>query len=114
MINAIYLLLNIIMLVAGQVLFKIGLSKSGGIDLLSPWKVFAEPYILAGLFLYGLATVVWFIILSRMPLSVSYPIQSLAYVAGMIAAVLIFHEKVTLTQWLGAGLIIGGVILIAK
>ena len=112
--NAFLLLLNIIMLVAGQVLFKLGLEKMGGVALANSWKAMFVPHIIAGLVLYALATLVWFVILSRMPLSTAYPIQSLAYVLGMVIALLIFNEPVSLTKWVGAGVIIIGVILVSK
>lgn len=112
--NALLLLMNIIMLVAGQVLFKMGLDRMGGVTLATSWKAMFTPHILAGLLLYALATLVWFAVLSRMSLSTAYPIQSLAYVFGMVIALIVFNEPVSLTKWIGAGIIIVGVILISK
>ncbi|WP_268624015.1 EamA family transporter [Paenibacillus alvei] len=112
--NALLLLMNILMLVAGQVLFKMGLDKLGGVTLANSWRAMFTPHILLGLVLYALATLVWFVVLSRMSLSTAYPIQSLAYVFGMIVAFIVFNEPISLTKWIGAGIIVIGVIFISK
>ncbi|WP_019424796.1 EamA family transporter [Paenibacillus sp. OSY-SE] len=112
--NALLLFMNITMLVAGQVLFKMGLDRMGGVTLVTSWKALFIPHILVGLVLYALATLVWFVVLSRMSLSTAYPISSLAYVFGMIVALIVFNEPVSITKWIGAGIIIFGVILISK
>ncbi|MGZ9586582.1 EamA family transporter [Paenibacillus marinisediminis] len=102
---------NIILLVIGQILFKIGLQQSGGLQWV---KLALSPAIWVGLMLYGVATIVWFIVLSRLPLGVAYPMQSLAYVLAMFAAVWLFGEELTLTKVAGVVVILFGVYLIAK
>ncbi|WP_442602021.1 EamA family transporter [Paenibacillus sp. KN14-4R] len=102
---------NIILLVIGQILFKIGLQQSGGLQWV---KLILSPAIWSGLMLYGIATIVWFIVLSRLPLSVAYPMQSLAYVLAMFPAVWLFGEELTLTKVAGVIVILFGVYLIAK
>lgn len=102
---------NIILLVTGQIMFKIGLQQSGGLH----WgKLALSPAIWIGLLLYGIATIVWFIILSRLPLGVAYPMQSFAYVLAMFAAVWLFGEELTLAKGAGVIVILFGVYLIAK
>ena len=54
------------------------------------------------------AGLLWAYIMKHYPLSVAYPLVSLSYVFGMIAAVVIFHETVDWTKWLGVLLIIIG------
>ena len=43
-----------------------------------------------------------------------YPMISLSYVFGMVAAIVFFHEQVSLTRWVGVFCIIMGCCLIAK
>lgn len=50
----------------------------------------------------------------KYPLSMAYPMISLSYVFGLIAAVVFFHEQVGLSKWLGTLLIITGCCIIAK
>lgn len=101
---------NVILLVIGQTLFKLGIEKSGGLQWL---QLATSGYIWGGLALYGIATMVWFAVLSRLPLSVAYPLQSTAYVFGLLAAWMIFRETIALKQWLGVAIIIAGAYLIA-
>lgn len=111
MISYAYLLGNILLLVSGQILFKIGLQRSGGLV----WsKIAVSPAILSGLALYGIATLLWFAVLSRLPLSVAYPMQSLAYIFAMFAAYYLFGETLTPTKIAGVAVILAGVYLLAK
>lgn len=114
MTNYIYLLSNILLLVVGQILFKIGLQQIEGVSLSTLWKAAMSIYILLGLFAYVIATALWFIVLSRMPLSIAYPSQSLAYVLGIIAAWGIFDESFDAMKLIGIILIVVGVIVISK
>lgn len=64
--------------------------------------------------LFGGSSVLWMYIVKTFPLSVAYPMISLSYVFGMLAAVFVFQEEIPLTRWAGVALIIGGCCLIAK
>lgn len=55
-----------------------------------------------------LASLLWMYMLKVFPLSVAYPLSSLSYVFGMVAAILVFHESVPATRWIGVGLIMIG------
>ena len=56
----------------------------------------------------------WQYILKYFPFSLAYPMVSLSYVFGMFAAIIFFHESVSLTKWLGVLFIIVGCSLIVK
>lgn len=107
------IMLNVLLLTAGQVLWKIGLNQAGGFSLANAVKVLFSPMILAGLFLYVIATGVWFMVLGKTDLSFAYPLQSMAYILGVIAALLIFKEAIPVTRWIGVGVIIFGVYLVS-
>lgn len=111
--NYVFLLANILLLVAGQVFFKLGLERIGGVTVANLWKAALSPYIGLGLFLYILATGLWFVVLSRMNLSVAYPLQSLAYVFGVVVAWGMFQEPVPAIRWVGVLVILAGVTLVA-
>jgi undecaprenyl phosphate-alpha-L-ara4N flippase subunit ArnE len=53
-------------------------------------------------------------IIKNFPLSMAYPMVSLSYVMGMLAAILFFHEQIPLVRWIGVFLILSGCVLIAK
>lgn len=102
---------QIALLVTGQVLWKTGVNRIGAISFHNLWDLVLSPYIWAGIAIYGIATVIWMVILSRANLSTVYPMQSLAYVFGLIAGIILFQEKVPATGWIGLLLIVSGVIL---
>ncbi|NOU66244.1 EamA family transporter [Paenibacillus sp. LMG 31461] len=105
-------LINITLLATGQILWKIGL-KNTELTLKNVLGLFSSPLILSGLILYGVATIVWFKILSIGKLSVVYPLQSISYAIVIILAWIIFKEEVTLTRWIGCVVILIGIYLIS-
>jgi multidrug transporter EmrE-like cation transporter len=71
------------------------------------------PFVLGAL-CYALSLFVWILGLSRVPVSVAYPLLSVGYIINAIAAHYLFGEAVTMTRWLGIGFIVVGVWLVAK
>ncbi len=113
--NYLLLFINIIMLVSGQVLWKIGVSKMH-LEL-SPKGIIEailNPYILGGGIVYVFATVIWLYLLSRAELSKIYPLQSLCYIFGAVAGVIFFKECFTLNKAFGLILILAGAGLIVS
>lgn len=107
----IFLAINIIFLAIGQALWKLGMSKMDGFNIVS---IILNPYIIFGVVLYGLATLLWLYILSKEELSLVYPLQSITYVLGTIVAIFVFHENVSLLRWVGIATIIVGATLVAR
>jgi drug/metabolite transporter (DMT)-like permease len=109
--NALLILLNTLILVSGQFLWKIGMTnRSVSFDSIGAiTRVLISPYILSGLFLYGMATVLWLFILTKVPLSVAYPIQSIAYILAVFGAYFFFQEEITIWKVIGVILIMAGV-----
>ena len=104
------------LLCGGQVLLKFALQKMGVFS----WTVhfFASQltnwWFLGCGICYAAATVLWMYIIKNFPFSMAYPLISLSYVFGMLAAMLIFHESIPATRWIGVALIMGGCILVAR
>jgi undecaprenyl phosphate-alpha-L-ara4N flippase subunit ArnE len=103
-------------LAAGQVLLKLATQH---IDKLSlTWAFFRSLLTTWSLLASGLCMVVgtalWLYILKHFDFSIAYPITSISYIFGMLAAIFIFHETVPTTRWIGVALIMGGVLLAAK
>lgn len=112
MIDTVSLLGFTLLLALGQLLFKkVGLELRGqplGDGLL---RVFATPAFYAAIALYGAATLLWIWILSRVPLSRAYPYVALGVVLVPLASMFVFGERVHLTFWLGAALIVAGIVI---
>lgn len=100
-----------LLMTIGQVFWKIGLIDLESKALLDIVK---SPYVLSGVFVYVISTLMWFKVLSVSELSKIYPFMSLAYVFGMFAGVIIFKEKVSYVNWIGCLLLIVSIVLIIK
>ncbi|MBB6282035.1 hypothetical protein [Geobacillus subterraneus] len=108
--NWLWIGLNTLLLVAGQFLWKYGMARQKfELDVISIIKLLLSPWILLGLVVYGAATVIWLFILSRVPLSVAYPLQSIAYVLAVFGAYALFHEPLSVPKIIGVILIMLGV-----
>ncbi len=109
------LMINIILLVLGQTLWKIGMkSVSIELSLSGIFKVLFQPYIFAGLVVYAVATFIWLYILSKSDLSLVYPLQSLCYVFAAFIGIIVFKEYIPPTRWFGIMLILLGAFFVAK
>ena len=73
-----------------------------------------EPHILGGLACYVVSVVVWVIALSRVPVSIAYPMLSLGYVVNAVAAYYLLGESVNAMRLAGIAVIIAGVVLVAR
>lgn len=105
---------NIILLVVGQMLWKQGMLKFTYTGITNLLKFAFTPYILIGLIMYGIATIIWLYLLKTAEFSLIYPLQSLAYIVGVIIACIIFNESVSTIRWIGIAIIFLGVFLVAK
>ncbi|MEK7835353.1 MAG: SMR family transporter [Pseudomonadota bacterium] len=115
------LLMTGVLLNAGaQLLLKAGTNAVGvfafSSDNLVPvgWKLATEPHIVGGLGCYVLSVIVWILALSRVEVSIAYPMLSIGYVVNALAAWYLFGEAVTLTRLAGIGIIIVGVYIVAR
>ncbi|WP_042350886.1 EamA family transporter [Bacillus massiliigorillae] len=114
MLPYVLLFMNILLLVGGQWCWKLALEGkviSGLQDILG---LLLNPMFISGIGMYGIGTIIYVLVLSKLPLSVAYPLQSIAYVLGMFLAWMVFKENITSYQWIGIVLIVCGAIFIAK
>jgi len=109
-------LVQSIFLSGGQLLLKIALNASGKFSW--SWTFFKSQltnwWFLACGASFGIATVLWFHILKHYPFSIAYPLSCISYAIGVGAAILVFHEHVSWSQWIGVMLIMAGCALIVK
>lgn len=111
----VYLVLfaNIVLLVTGQTVWKIGLERTGGLRLENLFSVLFSPLILLGIGIYGVATVLWLYVLSRLPISLAYPLQSLAFVLALVIAMVLFKESIPPNRWIGVAIILTGITVLS-
>lgn len=77
-------------------------------------KLALEPHILGGIACYLVSLIVWIMALSRVEVSIAYPMLSIGYVVNAIAAWYLFGEAVGGMRLAGIGFIIVGVYLVAR
>ena len=105
---------------AAQLLLKAGTNSIGQFEFsaanLVPigWKVATQPHILGGLLCYAVSVVVWILALSRVEVSIAYPMLSIGYVVNAVAAYFLFGEAVSVQRLVGIGIIIVGVYVVAR
>jgi multidrug transporter EmrE-like cation transporter len=78
------------------------------------WSMATNPHIIGGLSCYVISVVVWIMALSRVEVSVAYPMLSLGYIVNAFFAWWLFGEALTVSRLVGMGIIIVGVYLVAK
>ena len=114
------LITGVLLNAAAQLLLKGGTNRLGVITLNADnWapmlvRMASEGYFVAGAALYAVSLVVWIVGLSRVPVSVAYPMLSIGYIVNALAAQYLFGEAVTTARWLGIGFIVVGVYLVAR
>ena len=109
------LLMTGVLLNAGaQLLLKAGTNSVGAFEYSAAnivpigWKLATEPHIIGGLGCYVISVVVWIMALSRVEVSIAYPLLSVGYVVNAIAAYYVFGEAVTPMRLTGIAIIIVG------
>ena len=116
----ILVLCGVLLNAAAQLLLKAGTNSVGvfafSAENLVPigLRLITEPAILCGLGLYVLSVVVWIMALSRLDVSLAYPMLSIGYVVNAVAAWQLFGEALTTQRLIGIGTIIVGVFLVAR
>jgi len=113
-------LTGVLLNAAAQLLLKAGTNAVGQFefhfDNLIPvgLKLAFEPHILGGLGCYVVSVVVWIMALSRVPVSIAYPMLSIGYVINAFVAWQWFGEALAAQKLLGIGFIVLGVFLVAR
>lgn len=113
-------LCGVLLNAAAQLLLKAGTNAVGAFEfsrdnvLPVGWKLATEPHIIGGLACYVVSVVVWIMALSRVEVSIAYPMLSIGYVVNAIAAWYLFGEAVTAMRMTGIGFIIVGVFIVAR
>lgn len=94
----------------GQICFKMGS------ETFTPSRplTFLSLKMIAGLVCYGLASIIFILMLRQANLTILYPIIALSYVWVAIMATWFLHEPFSTYKWAGIALILAGVFVIVK
>ena len=93
----------------GQLLFKLGAVYVTGeiASWLANWRV------MSGMLLYGLSAVLFVLALKHGKLTVLYPLIATSYIWVALLSNRFLGEPVSLGRWIGIGLIISGISVVA-
>ena len=99
--------------VAGQILFKRGIDSVDAGETHFGFKTLrlalSSRAIWGGVLIYGIEFMVWIEILGLLPLSIAFPLESVSYVAVLMATRIFLREVVPTRRWVGIGLICAGI-----
>lgn len=115
------LILLAVMLNAGaQLALKAGMSVIGYFDF-NLSKLFSiglqvalNPYIILGLSCYVFSVLVWLLVLSRVDVSIAYPMISMSFIVNAVAAYYLFGEQISVARLSGIVIILFGVFIVAR
>jgi multidrug transporter EmrE-like cation transporter len=114
------LMLGVLLNAGAQLLLKAGTNRVGAFAFTAEALAQAAPRlvangpILAGLACYVVSVAVWVLALSRVPVSVAYPMLSVGYIVNAVAAWMLFGESLSAQKVVGIGFIVVGVFLVAR
>ncbi|HUI59332.1 MAG TPA: EamA family transporter [Steroidobacteraceae bacterium] len=77
-------------------------------------ELMSVPSLWMALGAYGLSVIVWLVGLSRVPVSQAYPLLSMGYVINIGLAWWLLGEVPTTQRVIGIGVIVAGVVLVAR
>ncbi|MBA5606972.1 EamA family transporter [Duganella sp. FT3S] len=115
-----FIVTGVLLNALAQLLLKAGTKAVGAIHLtMDNWfsiglKVATQLPIIGGLTCYVLSVVLWIIALSRVDVSIAYPMLSLGYVVTAVGAWYFFGEAVSLQRMAAIVVILVGVALLAR
>ncbi len=101
-------------------LLKAGVNRIGELNFqisnLVPmgWQIMTNTPIMLGLCAYVISVIVWLAVLSRVDVSMAYPMVSLGYIVTAIAAYYFFTEPLSALRIGGIFVILTGVYMIAR
>jgi multidrug transporter EmrE-like cation transporter len=118
-----FIIVSVLLAATAQLTLKYGVdrvTKGGhsGIVLSEPAtslvRVAREPFVWAGLILFGISAAVWIVVLSRVSLSFAYPFAAMTYIIIVLFDRLILRVPVPGLRWAGVLLIATGIVLVSR
>ncbi len=114
------ILAGVLLNAGAQLLLKAGTNAIGQFEFSAAnivpvgMKLALEPHIMGGVACYVVSLIVWIMGLSRVDVSIAYPMLSIGYVLNALAAWYLFGESISAQKLVGIGFIVAGVYLVAR
>ena len=103
-----------------QLLLKAGTSSLGPLFAVGErhvteiTRIVLQPYILSGLVCYIVSVSLWIAALTKVPVSVAYPMLSIGYIVNAVAAHYVLGEELGVQKLVGIGVIVIGVFIVGR
>ena len=111
------IILSVLAVDTGQLLLKNGMNTINlvqGSYVTGIISAFSNPFVIAGLTIIILSSMLWISVLSKSDLSFAYPMLSIGFIFVSIASLFLFNEKITLIRWAGIFFIGSGVFMMTR
>jgi multidrug transporter EmrE-like cation transporter len=114
------ILFGVMLNAVAQLALKQGMRQIGEFEFILAnalpigWQVGTNPFVALGLFCYVVSVGIWILVLSRVEVSLAYPMLSIGYVVNALAAWWLFGENLTPTRIAGIVVICFGVWLLSR
>jgi drug/metabolite transporter (DMT)-like permease len=111
------IVLNALVVTAAELFLKMGASATAQLDPRLSWTGLtglASFWTWLGMVFLAASLVSWLYILRHVPLSIAFPLSHVVHVFIPLASWLFLHEFISTTRWLGIGLLIAGLLIVAK
>jgi len=107
--QSLYAFFTVLTLSIGQILFKQASAKLNIIEYGLLRSTLCNTHLVAAIFIYGVATFAWLLVIKDIPLSIAYPFAALAFVIVPVLAHFFLDESLSINSLVGAALIVIGV-----
>lgn len=104
------ILCSVVLSGLAQVFMKMGTMKIQ----MNFLNIITNVHILSGFAFYALSAVIWIYAISKIPISIAYPMASLGYVIVFILSYFVLNESISGVRIMGLLIIIFGVVVVAK
>ncbi len=114
------ILFGVLLNAVAQLALKQGMRQIGEFEFVLAnalpvgWQVGTNPFVALGLLCYVVSVGIWILVLSRVEVSLAYPMLSIGYVVNALAAWWLFGENLTPTRIAGIVVICFGVWLLSR
>lgn len=114
--RAVQVLLSVAGISLGQLLLKMAALNLKNPDAIGIWLAgfCINMYLMGGVFLLGMSTLLWIWVLRTLPLSIAYPFMALAFIIVPLLAHFLLHEPFSLRNLAGGVLIAVGVVVVSR
>lgn len=114
-----FVLASVMIAACGQLLLRYGMTRisaahpdaHGGQLLMQAARSY---WVIGGLAVFGISSLLWMITLSKVPLSRAYPFTAIGFIAILAASSVLLNEAVGPRLWIGALVVVGGLLLIVS